>query len=133
MQTINLAPHIARPTRFPDSIDLGEPSLLDHIYTDFINHVSTGILRYPISDHLPIFLNISIPTINHKLHKIEFHYITQESKVDFTHKMSNINWNELFPSQDVNINCSIFIKRSQEIYDACFPLKTKYVSEKKTS
>ena len=32
IQAINFTPLIARPTRFPDSSELGEPSLLDHIY-----------------------------------------------------------------------------------------------------
>lgn len=35
MQTLNYFPHISRPTRFPDSPNLGQPSLLDHIWTNF--------------------------------------------------------------------------------------------------
>ena len=107
MQSINFIPHIARPTRFPDSIDLGEPSLLDHIYTNFSNHFNAGIIHYPISDHLPIFLNISIPAKHHKLHKIEFRYTTQVSKADFAYRLNCINWNELLSFPDININCNI--------------------------
>ena len=51
LQTINFFPHIARPTRFPDNINLGEPFLLDHVYTNFTNNFTSGILHFPISDH----------------------------------------------------------------------------------
>ena len=70
LQALNFFPHISRPTRFPDSLHLGEPSLLDHIYTNFNGNFTSGILHFPISDHLPIFLNISIPSGKPALHKI---------------------------------------------------------------
>ena len=54
IQTLNFLPHIARPTRFPDTFDLSEPSLLDHIYTNFTKTFTAGVIHYPISDHLPI-------------------------------------------------------------------------------
>lgn len=36
LQTINFIPHISRPTRFPDSTNLGAPSLLDHIFLQIL-------------------------------------------------------------------------------------------------
>ena len=56
LQSIIFFPHISRPTRFPDNENLSEPSLLDHVYTNFNCKFSSGILHYPISDHLPIFM-----------------------------------------------------------------------------
>ena len=67
LQTINFIPHISRPTRFPDGANLGEPSLLDHIYTNFNSNFTSGILHFPISDHLPIFINIKIPQETKKI------------------------------------------------------------------
>ena len=55
IQTLNFVPHISRPTRFPDKENLGDPSLLDHIYTNFGSNFTSGIVHFPISDHLPIF------------------------------------------------------------------------------
>ena len=104
IQALNFVPHIARPTRFPDSINLGEPSLLDHIYTNFSKLFTSGIIHYPISDHLPIFLNISVPRENNKLHKIVFRHRTQEQKQLFSSKLSSIAWNDLLSSQNININ-----------------------------
>ena len=63
MQSLNYFPHISRPTRFPDSPNLGQPSLLDHIWSNFTPPSSSGIIHCPLSDHLPVFLNIThLPT-----------------------------------------------------------------------
>ncbi len=58
LQTMNFYPHISRPTRFPDNSNLGHQSLFDHIFTTFNNTCLSGIIRFLISDHLPVFLNI---------------------------------------------------------------------------
>ena len=44
MQTMNYFPHISRPTRFPDNPQLGAPSLLDHVWTNFSPPSLSGIL-----------------------------------------------------------------------------------------
>ena len=58
LQSQSFFPLISRPTRFPDSIGLSDPSLLDHIFTNFVSEFTSGILHYPFSDHLPIFITI---------------------------------------------------------------------------
>ena len=72
MQALNYFPHISRPTRFPDNPRLGQPSLLDHIWTNYTPLSISGIIRHPISDHLPIFLNISLMSNLSAKHKITF-------------------------------------------------------------
>ena len=131
LQSLNFFPHISRPTRFPDSLQLGDPSLLDHIYTNFNGDFSSGIIHFPISDHLPIFWNIIFPSETSKFHKIEFKNITQRNKQLFSHKLSIIQWDQLLSTQNVDTNCNIFLDKIQELYDECFPLKTKYISTKR--
>ena len=58
MQSLNYFPHISRPTRFPEDNSTASPSLLDHIWTNFTAPSSTGIFLSPLSDHLPVFLNL---------------------------------------------------------------------------
>ena len=60
MQSNNYFPQISRPTRFPDNNSAASPSLLDHIWTNFNESASSGILHFPLSDHLPILINISV-------------------------------------------------------------------------
>ena len=77
MQTLNYFPHISRPTRFPDSPNLGQPLLLDHIWTNFTPLSTSGILHCPISDHLPTFLNIGLMSDPCAKHKITYRVVIQ--------------------------------------------------------
>ena len=45
LHALNFYPHMYRPTRFPDSVNLGQPSLLDHIFTNFNNNLTAGIIH----------------------------------------------------------------------------------------
>lgn len=130
LQTLNFFPHISRPTRFPDSLNLGEPSLLDHIYTNTTSAFISGIIHYPISDHLPIFLNISSPIKSHVLHKIQFRPLTETNKLIFSNKLNDIEWSDIF-GNDVNLNFDKFLQIIHEIYNKSFPIRTKYISEKR--
>ena len=131
LQAMNFYPHISRPTRFPDTPNLGLPSLLDHIFTNFNNTYSSGIIHFPLSDHLPVFLNIAILTKTAKLHKIEFRNFSHSNNESFTTKLNAIDWHTLLSSPDVNCNTTIFLNTLQGIYNVCFPLKTKFISEKR--
>ena len=62
LQIYSFFPHISRPSRFPDNVNLSEPSLLDHIYTNFYSNFTSGIIHYSVSDHLPVFINFSVDT-----------------------------------------------------------------------
>ena len=131
LQALNFYPHISRPTRFPDNINLGQPSLLDHIFTNFNNNFTAGIIHIPVSDHLPVFLNIPNITIPNKLHKIEFRNLSHSNKEKFTSKLNLIDWNALLSSNDVNCNFKYFLRKIQEIFDESFPLQSKFITEKR--
>ena len=122
LQALNFYPHISRPTRFPDSSNLGHPSLLDHIFTNFNNNFTAGIIHFPLSDHLPIFLNIPNLTKANKLHKIEFRNLSHLNKEKFTNMLNSLDWHSLLSSSDVNSNFKQFLNIIQKVYDNCFPL-----------
>ena len=127
IQAINFTLLIARPTRFPDSSQLGELSLLDHIYTNCNLNLNSGILHFPILDHLPIFLHIFIPAKKHNLHKVQFRKTTSEGKQLFSDKLNSINCTNLFNTNNVNTNFALFLNKIQEIYNQSFPIKNKYI------
>ena len=108
---MNFFLHIARPTRFPDSVNLGEASLLDHVYTKFTNNFTSAILYFPISDHLPIFVNMSIVPQTSKLHKVEFRDMSHCNKITFSDKLRNLQCDTLLVSNDINVNCNNFIDK----------------------
>lgn len=131
LHAINFYPHISRPTRFPDSVNLGQPSLLDHIFTNFNNNFTAGIILFPVSDHLPVFLSLPNSTITNNLHKIEFRNLSNSNKEKFSHTLNTLDWHTLLSSNDVNYNCTYFLNKTKEIFNVCFPLHTKLITEKR--
>ena len=75
IQNLKYIPLIARPTRFPDLNQKGSSSLLDHIYINFAPPSVSGIFEHIVSDHRPIFLNISLPQGKISQYKTKFRLI----------------------------------------------------------
>ena len=60
-QTFGYIPLITRATRFPQGKQMGNPSLLDHIFVNFTPPAYTGILHFDLTDHLPTTFNFYLP------------------------------------------------------------------------
>lgn len=131
MQALNYFPHISRPTRFPDNPDLGQPSLLDQIWTNFTPPSSSGIIHFNLSDHLPIFINITLNfTLDYK-HKITFRIFNGTNHNLFTNELSKVDWDEILSSHNTNENFNAFHDKINTLYNECFPIKTKFISTKR--
>ena len=55
--SIDLLPLITKPTRITNRT----ATPIDHIYTNNVNRLTSGIVTLDISDHLPVFLYWYIP------------------------------------------------------------------------
>ena len=108
LQTISFHPHITKPTRFPDQNQKGSPSLLDHLFTNFFYKSIPGILHYPVSDHLPVFISLDCDKSIPQIHEITTRTINDRNKSLFTRKLNEIDWENMLSSNDLNINFSIF-------------------------
>ena len=131
LQSLNYIPLISRPTRFPDGEQNARNSLLDHIYTNFIHQSTAGILHYKITDHLPVFLNMTINDPLSKTHRIQFRLFTEENKQLFKRSLINVDWESILIEDDINNNFEIFYNKFKELYQKHFPLKTKNISLKR--
>ncbi len=131
MQSCNYIPHISRPTRFPDDNSTATPSLLDHIWTNFTAPSSPGILFSPLSDHLPIYLNLPIIEKLNETHKLSFRIKNIENCAKFQAKLSEVNWYSLLTHHDTNINCNVFLDTIYSLYYSSFPKATKQISTKR--
>lgn len=110
MQSYNFFPLISRPTRLPLNNSTGSPSLLDHIWTNFTVPSSPGILLSPLSDHLPVFLNL--PTLE-KLpenHKISFRVRNHDNCTKCKTNLTDVDWNLMLTHHEINNNCNLFPK-----------------------
>ena len=138
VQSLNYFTHICRPTRNPDGNQTGDPSLLDHIYTNFHNNFKTGILLDDISDHFPTFINIPLPPLQNPNEntysntiKKSFRSFSQANHVKFTNRLSNTDWDELLRADDINLITQRFYDHVLATYNESFPLITKDISLKR--
>ena len=62
----DLLPVISQPTRITNHT----ATLIDHIYTNRVNSLVSGILTIDISDHLPVFcmVDIKLKKQNHQMY-----------------------------------------------------------------
>ena len=132
MQLHNFIPLISRPTRFPEGDQNARPSLLDHVYTNFIHQSISGIFHYQINDHLPVFLNLVLPEKPCSTLKVKFRVFTEESKQLFKRELLNVTWEEVLSADnDVNQNFDSFISIFDRLYNKFFPVQVKNISRKR--
>ena len=124
---------VNKPTRFDSNSNRYQPSLLDHIWINFVTPYSSGILLADISDHCPTFLNLSglnTKSNNFSASKIEFNSYTKSSVDFFLYELSLINWNNILVG-DVNDMMNAYESVVNELYMKIFPLKTKFLGNKR--
>ena len=133
MQSFYMIPLITGPTRF-SQINSNSSSLLDQIWTNKpLSSYDSGIISLDLTDHLPTYyhmpLNFSPNSENQKV-KISFRLKNEESNSNFTHSLLSYDWNFL-DRLDINQSVASFISTLNILYQQNFPLKTKYVTNKK--
>lgn len=94
IHALSLILPISRTTRFLDTLKLSDASFLDHIETKSSRKFMSGILHFSISDHLPIFINISFRKEIMRLNETEFRNVNQYNKNIFFQKINGILWND---------------------------------------
>lgn len=134
MQSFHFFPVINKPTRFP-VCDIGQPSLLDHIWCNSIDMYHSGIiLSHDQSDHRPTF--VQVPFVNfscsnkNQFIKISFRVRNIDSQTSFSNLLNGFDWNSLY-SSDLNQYTIDVLSTIDNIYCKVAPIKTKIVSLKK--
>ena len=131
IQNHRYIPLIARPTRFPDLNQRGTSSLLDHIYINFAPPSVSGIIQHIISDHRPIFLNISLPQGNNPQYKSKFRLINHQNRELFKRALCDVHWEFLLTRDDINSNFNIFFNKFSQLYNKHFPIMTRTINKKR--
>ena len=162
MFSYNFLPAVTRPTRFSQAHDpnsvVNDPinneqimnninsfqnfnscSNLDHIWLGKIEQFTSGILLFDLADHLPtfIFFHHRIKQQKNDRILIKSRPFSDNNMGSFINDVNNVNWDEVLLGNDDYLNihnsCLNFCTHLDEIYCKNFPLKTKYVSEKRIS
>ena len=124
---------INKPTRFPTGNLNSTPTTLDMIWTNSLNVSFCGVLDFDVTDHLPTFSILKLPNIEGKSDKIKIQSrpYTEENLQKFCSDLAEINWNEELNYDDIE-NCIIIFSQKMNLsYQKCFPIKTKFISNKR--
>ena len=101
-------------------------SLIDHILTNnFENIEKSGVIISDISDHFPVFIELTTHKVKQKT-KIEVsRNFSRHSLERFRDNLSHIEWNDVNESNDVDIAYRHFWSSFKTLYDLNVPQKRK--------
>ena len=131
MASLNFCPSITQPTRVSRSInDRLRATCIDNILVNMKYLCKSGVIETNISDHYPVFILIDYVRKNNKINLIEFRDFSLTNKNNFISEINKISLNDINLG-DCNKNTSFFIEKLNNIYNKCFPIRRKQVSEKR--
>ena len=134
LHSYSFLPAITKPTRFPSGEQYHAASTLDHIFYNNSLNTWSGIIYNDITDHCPTFLKINLAADNiNRTRKFEFRPYSEEKFQNLKYKLNNICWDSVLSSTDVDTSFGSFIETINSLYCQCFPLKVKFISEKRLS
>ena len=94
----NFLPIITKPTRLTDYTK----TLIDHIYTNaYSDQISSGILLYDISDHLPVFCTVKFCTRRTNERGMYRDY-SSFNQNEYLNEIEMIDWTPLYQSDNLN-------------------------------
>jgi hypothetical protein len=121
-------PLITKPTHISNN----RTSLIDHMWTNFLGPVWSGVFDWSITDHLPVFAIVSIRPSKNIFKKV-FRDHSQASMALLRENMDLFaRSNEDFNPSDTDFNATVELIQSElyKIYDRCCPLRVKTISNK---
>ena len=135
LKSLNFVQVITKATRFPNgAYSTYNPSCLDHIFINKFTETTGPIFFADISDHCPTSLVFKIenkPQFSDAKQKITFRLDNETNQSNFETKLLQTDWNFLAEINDVDQQFVAFQNYINSTYCDCFPLKTKYISNKR--
>ena len=117
MQLQNLFKSINQPT----PISNNSSTLIDNIfYNGHFSYISSGILQYEFTDHLPVFILIKLNKTRfkckHNVLIITLNINNTNNVNNLTKELNETNWT-FIKSESINISLDLFIIHLSKIYD----------------
>ena len=116
-------PYSTRPTRITEYT----ATLIDHLFVRLPCHkmtapVKAGILFNDITDHLPIFLYLSVQSKCQRNQRPRVRIFSDTNIQKFVDKIASVNWLHILNHHCNNLNCTEFYKHIKRFYSESFPL-----------
>ena len=129
MQTFNLHQGVTEITRY-NTLNPGNSSIIDHIWTNFNMPFSTYVLQCGISDHYPILFNSSfVNTLNTK--KFTFRDYSEQNFEVFVNNFPELWEHNHLTLSNAAVTFENFSQWLHSILNIYFPLKTKHLGTRK--
>ena len=130
MQSVGFAPAITKATRFPPGDSRGSPSLLDHIWLNRLDTYIGGIIAIDNTDHCPAFIKLPVAAVGSNKIKLSIRTHKDEQIANFKNSVDAIVANIDYRDDVSSVTSKLMIDL-YSAYNRCFPLKVKYVSQKR--
>ena len=135
LKSLNFFQVINKATRFPSGVNSTQnPSCLDHIFINKFIQCTGPIFIVDISDHCCSALYFELETAtqsSNKKHKISFRPFTEVNMRKLDDKLAQTDWTFITDVEDVNAQFTAFQNYINYTYCDCFPLMTKFISNKR--
>lgn len=131
MQSHHLISTIGNPTRFPPDLSTSQPTLLDHIWVNFLDFSISAILDVDITDHCPVFIVVKVPgQVENAKVKYTFRDQSETNLENFYRRLGEVVWSfDRYNSIDDRF--SYFNKTINDVFCESCPIKVKQVSSKR--
>jgi hypothetical protein len=124
LQSNSFLPVISKPTHVSDN----RASLLDHLWTNHLGRIISGVFDIDITDHKPIFAIFTFNMRNEIIRKI-FRDHSRQSLEVLKNKIESLSFNnQNGASTDFHAKVHSFQHKIYEIYDECCPIRSKTLS-----
>ena len=137
MHSLNAMSMIDKPTRFPIGNQIGDPSLLDHLWTNQPAHVdSIDLIINPISDHRPTLVILKVCASRRKIIPKSYYIrdMTNFNLEAFNESLFNFSSSNLWDNNtDIDTKFSDLQAHINHCTDLHAPLRKRTVAELKFS
>ena len=89
--SLDLLPVITKPTRSTSHT----ATLIDHIYTNTVDRLTSGIVTVDISDHLAVFCMVDTPLKKQNRQNMYFKDYSKFNTESYLHDIHTIDWNAI--------------------------------------
>ena len=113
------------PTKYNPGNPITIYSILDQIWTNFVvNDVKSGAINTAITDHFPSFIFFGTK-FRESPSLIKYRIFSMRNYNNFKHLYSQIDFADVFSSNDVDGSFDCFYNSLYKVYENAFPFKRK--------
>ena len=134
MSSFHYIPVVTLPTRIAVTDGNRTATAIDHIFINKLISFTSAVFDYDLSDHCGVTINCQLEEIltsSQTKVKITSRPFSEQNFTKLERNLSDLNWNEILSRNDVNELYDNFSNRINQAYCKCFPIKTKFISEKR--